>query len=83
MNLSTARSTKRSAEVGIRKVLGAEKGALVGQFLGESVFMSLIAFVFAFAITELLLPAFSSLSGKNLFLAFPGDTLIIVSFLIL
>ncbi len=83
MNLSTARSTKRSAEVGIRKVLGAEKGSLVGQFLGESVFMSLIAFVFAFSITKLLLPTFSSLSGKNLFLTFPGDTLIMVSFLFL
>jgi len=83
MNLSTARSTKRSAEVGIRKVLGAEKSELVGQFLGESVFMSLIAFVFAFAITGLLLPAFSQLSGKNLFLTFPGDMLIIISFLFL
>ncbi len=83
MNLSTARSTKRSAEVGIRKVLGAEKGALVGQFLGESVFMSLIAFLFASVITGLLLPAFSSLAGKNLFMTFPGDTLILVSFLFL
>lgn len=83
MNLSTARSTKRSAEVGIRKVLGAEKGALVGQFLGESVFMSQIAFLFASVITGLLLPAFSSLAGKNLFMTFPGDTLILVSFLFL
>ncbi|MBK8496249.1 MAG: hypothetical protein IPL50_15485 [Chitinophagaceae bacterium] len=41
MNLSTARSSKRSAEVGIRKVLGAEKGSLVRQFLGESILMSL------------------------------------------
>jgi len=83
MNLSTARSTKRSAEVGIRKVLGAEKGALVRQFLGESVFISFIAFVFAFAITELLLPAFSSIAGKNLFMTFPSDTPVIVSFFFL
>ncbi|HQW92203.1 MAG TPA: ABC transporter permease [Ferruginibacter sp.] len=83
MNLSTARSSKRSAEVGIRKVLGAEKGSLVRQFLGESVFMSLIAFVFAFTLTELLLPAFNSVSGKNLSLSFSQDSLIIAVFFLL
>lgn len=83
MNLSTARSTKRSAEVGIRKVLGAEKGALVRQFLGESVLMSLIAFVFAFTITQLLLPAFNSVSGKDLSLSFTQNSLIIAAFFLL
>lgn len=83
MNLSTARSSKRSAEVGIRKVLGAEKGSLISQFLGESVFMSFIAFVFAFTITELLLPAFNSVSGKNLSLSFTGNLLIIIGFFFL
>ncbi len=80
MNLSTARSSKRSAEVGIRKVLGAEKGSLIRQFLGESVFMSLIAFIFAFSITELLLPAFNSVSGKHLTLSFTENILIIIGF---
>ena len=47
MNLATAHSSKRSSEVGIRKVLGAEKKLLMLQFLGESVFMSLIAFIIA------------------------------------
>src|SRR6266542_2980937 len=70
MNLSTARSSKRSSEVGIRKVLGAEKKSLVAQFLGESVLMSLIAFIFAIVFTELLLPAFNSVSAKNLSLSF-------------
>ncbi len=83
MNLSTARSSKRSSEVGIRKVLGAEKGSLIRQFLGESVFMSLIAFVFAFTITELLLPAFNSVSGKNLALSFTDNLLIITGFFLL
>src|SRR5436190_8873956 len=83
MNLSTARSSKRSAEVGIRKVLGAEKGSLVRQFLGESVFMSFIAFVFAFTITELLLPAFNSVSGKSLTLSFSENILIIAGFFLL
>src|SRR6185437_8274362 len=44
MNLATARSAKRSSEVGMRKVMGALRGALIGQFLGESVLMSLLAF---------------------------------------
>jgi len=83
MNLSTARSSKRSAEVGIRKVLGAEKGALVRQFLSESVFISLIAFVFAITATELLLPSFNALSGKSLSLSFPGNMLTIAFFFLL
>src|SRR5204862_6235878 len=70
MNLSTARSSKRSAEVGIRKVLGAEKSSLVKQFLGESLLMSLIAFIIALGITKLSLPAFSSVSGRDLSLNF-------------
>src|SRR5665213_3411985 len=56
MNLATARSSKRSSEVGIRKVLGAEKRFLMAQFLGESVMMSLIAFFFAMLFTKLLIP---------------------------
>ena len=64
MNLSTARSSKRSAEVGVRKVLGAERNSLIRQFLGESLVMALIAFVFAIAITQLLLPLFGKVSGK-------------------
>ena len=83
MNLSTARSSKRSAEVGIRKVLGAEKSALVRQFLGESVFMSLIAFVFAFALVWFLLPAFNKLAGKELSLSFSQNTITIAAFLVL
>jgi putative ABC transport system permease protein len=82
MNLATARSSKRSSEVGIRKVLGAEKKLLIVQFLGESVLMSLIAFVFAIAFTRLLLPAFNHLSGKNLSLSF-SNILIVVVFLLL
>ncbi|GGA94185.1 ABC transporter permease [Puia dinghuensis] len=66
MNLATARSAKRSSEVGIRKVLGAVKGSLIGQFLGESVLMSIIAFGLAWAFTVLLLPAFSMMTARNL-----------------
>jgi putative ABC transport system permease protein len=66
MNLSTARSSKRAAEVGIRKVLGATKNSLVRQFLGESLLMSFIAFISSMIMAELLIPAFESLSGKSL-----------------
>jgi len=83
MNLATARSSKRSAEVGVRKVLGAEKGALVRQFLGESLFMTLIAFLFAVVLTYLLLPAFNQLSGKNIDFSFNQNGIMMLSFLIL
>jgi putative ABC transport system permease protein len=83
MNLSTARSSKRSAEVGIRKVLGAQKQSLVRQFIGESLLMSMIAFIIALGITQLLLPAFSRMSGKNLSFHFDEQWFIIVGFFIL
>ena len=67
MNLSTARSSKRSAEVGVRKVLGAEKSSLIRQFLGESILMSLLAFVFAFCLALLLLPSVSQLYPEKIF----------------
>lgn len=81
MNLSTARSSKRSAEVGIRKVLGAERNSLIRQFLGESLVMSLAAFAVALALTELLLPAFNAVSGKQLSLSFSDNIGIIAVFL--
>ena len=80
MNLSTARSSKRSAEVGIRKVLGAQKKSLIRQFLGESLLMSLIAFVFALLISALLLPAFSQVAGKTLSINLSEHWVILVGF---
>jgi len=66
MNLATARSAKRAKEVGLRKVVGALRGHLIRQFYGESVVFAVIALVFAVGIVTLLLPAFGSLSGKEL-----------------
>ncbi|MEO8567939.1 MAG: ABC transporter permease, partial [Ginsengibacter sp.] len=83
MNLSTARSSKRSAEVGIRKVLGAEKTSLIRQFLGESLFMSLLAFAFALVIVAMLLPAFNIVSGKDLSLTFKNNGWLIALFFLL
>jgi len=66
MNLSTARSTGRAREVGVRKVLGAERRSLIAQFLGESILMSVLALVLAIGLTDLLLPTFGSLVQKEL-----------------
>jgi putative ABC transport system permease protein len=66
MNLSTARSEKRSKEVGLRKVVGASRRHIVAQFYGESLFMTMVSFVAAVFLVYLLLPAFNNLSGKML-----------------
>lgn len=70
MNLSTARSEKRAKEVGIRKVIGARKASLIGQFLGESVLLAFIAGLIAIVIVQLSLSSFNRLTGKNLFIPF-------------
>ncbi len=66
MNLATARSEKRAREVGVRKVLGAGKKRLVTQFIGEALFMALLAAIGAVVIMSLALSAFSTLVQKNL-----------------
>lgn len=66
MNLSTARSEKRAKEVGIRKVVGAPKGALISQFIGESVLLALVAGVIALVIVQISLPGFNQLTNKKL-----------------
>lgn len=66
MNLSTARSEKRAKEVGIRKTAGANKGLLIGQFIGESILIALIAGTIALLAVYLTLPAFRTLIGKEL-----------------
>jgi putative ABC transport system permease protein len=66
MNLSTARATKRAREVGMRKVSGATRGQLIWQFLGESILLSLMGLVLAFAIVEALMPYFNHLTGLEL-----------------
>lgn len=68
MNLSTARSEKRAKEVGIRKVVGALKSSLIGQFIGESVFLSFLAGMVAVIIVQLSLSGYNQLTEKNLFI---------------
>lgn len=66
MNLSTARSQKRSKEVGVRKVVGAKRWSLIQQFLIESMLLALIAGIIAIAMTILFLPAFNQIIGAPL-----------------
>jgi ABC-type antimicrobial peptide transport system permease subunit len=66
MNLATARSAKRAREVGIRKVVGAGRSLLVGQFLGEALLLTAFAVVVALCLVQGLLPAFNGLTGKQM-----------------
>lgn len=66
MNLSTARSEKRAREVGVRKVIGAQKFRLIAQFAGESLFMSFLSVIIAIGLIYLFLPGFNSLVQKHL-----------------
>ncbi len=64
-NLAIAQSTARAGEVGVRKVLGAQKGQLFRQFILESFFMALLSLTVAFVLAVVLLPYFNDLAGKN------------------
>jgi len=66
MNLSTARSEQRAKEVGVRKVMGAGKGKLIGQFISEALVMSFISVLLAVGLIYLALPAFNDLVQKEL-----------------
>ena len=70
MNLSTARSEQRAKEVGIRKVAGAGKNLLIGQFIIEAFLTACIAGVFALLIVQLVLPAFNTLIGTELLIPY-------------
>ncbi|MFC2167339.1 ABC transporter permease, partial [Acidobacteriota bacterium] len=69
INLSAALSTTRTKEVGMRKVVGAQRKQLVWQFLGESFLITILAFIFAFGLILLLLIPFNQMAGTELSLA--------------
>jgi putative ABC transport system permease protein len=69
INLASARSVLRAREVGVRKVLGANRRQLIVQFLGESSFLTLIALVLALMLTFLVLPSFNQFADRNLSLS--------------
>ena len=74
MNLTTARSVKRAKEIGVRKVVGAMRFALIRQFIGEALLIVLIAVVISVTLVMLILPQFNQLTGKQIQIPFNDST---------
>jgi putative ABC transport system permease protein len=79
INLTTARSTKRAREVGLRKVVGAKRAQLIRQFLGESFLLTFIALAAALLLTWLLLPAVNYLLDREMVFRLGGGTALLLS----
>ncbi len=83
MNLSTARSSKRELEIGIRKTAGAFRHHLISQFIVEALLFSLLSILFALIIVELCRPAFNNLTGKNLVIEYFKPEFFLTLFILL
>lgn len=83
INLTIARSIKRSREIGIRKVVGSSRKQLIIQFIGESFLLSLFAFLLALLLVQVSLPIFNSLSNKALSLSYLLDYKLIAFYILL
>lgn len=81
VNLTIARSLKRSKEIGIRKVVGGLRKQLIIQFLSESFMLSFLAFSLAIAITLLVLPSFNELANKRLSLSYLFDFKLVAGYI--
>jgi putative ABC transport system permease protein len=73
VNLTTVRATDRAKEVGIRKVVGAERNGIARQFLSESILVAIIAFILSLLICALSLPWFNELAGKTISTSILGN----------
>ena len=78
MNLATARSMRRAREIGVRKTVGAGRRALVGQFMGESLLLVLVAFALAMGLVVATLPVFNTLTEKAVTIAELGGSMLLV-----
>ena len=86
VNLMTAQAEKRTREIGLRKVIGAGKGDLIRQFMGESVIIALLAFLLALALNEFLIAPFSHMLDEDFSLLYwqqPAVLLAILAFVVL
>ncbi len=81
MNLSTARSANRAKEVGLRKVVGAQKSQLVRQFLGESMILTFISFLFAIILVLISMSLFRNISGKEILINSLLNPVVLAGFL--
>lgn len=66
INLTTARSEKRAREVGVRKAIGCQRSELIFQFMAESFLLTVLAFLLAIVLVQLVLPAFNALTQSNI-----------------
>jgi len=82
MNLATAQSSRRALEVGMRKVIGAQRRQIIRQFLGEAVLISFFALIIALIAAELILPSFNQFTGKSLILLSGANIPIAVTILL-
>jgi putative ABC transport system permease protein len=82
MNMATARAVQRAKEVGVRKVVGAQRESLVWQFLGESIITTLLSMLCALSLVFMLLPIFNSIVSKNIVFN-PGDPWLLISCLLI
>jgi putative ABC transport system permease protein len=73
INLTTARYTKRAKEIAMRKVVGASRKSLIGQFLSEAYVLTVISLILALFVVVLLLPYFNTFTGKELYPDISGD----------
>ena len=80
INLATARSTQRAREVAVRKVLGANRSQLVGQFLGEAILIAIASLIVALGLVELAMPWYNALLAKMLAMDFAADPGLLVAF---
>ncbi len=78
MNLTTARSSQRAREVGLRKVVGAQRGQLIRQHLGEAVLLTMAALIAAIFMVELFMPTFRQMVNKPLELNYLGNSALII-----
>ncbi len=83
MNLATARSANRAKEVGLRKVVGAERRQLISQFLSESIVLSVIALIIACILVMSSLPAFNQLADKELSIVDMSNASVLIQFLLI
>lgn len=83
VNLTVARSLKRAKEIGVRKVVGSSRVQLMGQFLGESFLLSIIAFVLAVLLVELILPTFNQLANKSLSVSYLFDAKLLLGYFLI
>ncbi len=83
INLATARSSQRGMEVGLRKVLGAQRKRLISQFITESLFLSLLSLLLSILMVWLLLPLFNNITGKQMNLGDLNKGIVWIGFFVL